>query len=75
MENFKKLKDRELLELILINQVSIMQTASKMKEVIHSLNSQMYSGAHNDKIRIYDELMSHADGFKIEFENYLSNEE
>lgn len=67
MTEISKMKDREILELILTNQISLAQEINKIKAVAHSQSSTVYSEAYKSKLDIFNELLNDSEDFSREF--------
>lgn len=74
MKNINGMKDREILELILTNQVSLAQQIHRIREVIAKNNKEDYSNSFISKFDVFKELIENSDDFLREFENSQSEE-
>ena len=69
MTEISKMKDREILELILTNQISLAQQIHRIKEVIAKQFPKEYPGTHISKLYTFEALLENSEDFLREFES------
>lgn len=73
MTKISKMTDRELLELILTNQIVLAQEITKIKAVAHNQAPKIYSEAYKSKLDIFKGLLDNSDEFLSEFASEEAN--
>lgn len=63
MKNINGMKDREILELILANQVSLAQQIHRIREVIAKKFPDEYSNSFTSKLNTFEALIENSDDF------------
>ncbi|MBF2710044.1 hypothetical protein [Flavobacterium soyangense] len=69
MKEISKMNDREILELILTNQISLAQQIHRIREVVAKQFVKDYAGTYKSKLDIFEELLENSDDFLREFES------
>jgi hypothetical protein len=67
MTEISKMKDREILELILTNQISLAQQIHRIREVIAKQFPKEYPATHISKLSTFEALIENSDDFLREF--------
>lgn len=74
MKSIDEMEDREILKLLLTNQISLAQQIHRIREVIAKNNKEDYSNSFISKFDVFKELIENSDDFLREFENSQSEE-
>jgi hypothetical protein len=67
MQNINEMKDREILELLLTNQISLAQQIHRIREVLANKFPKEYSNCHISKLNTFEGLIENSDDFLREF--------
>lgn len=72
MKSIDEMEDREILKLLLTNQISLAQQIHRIREVIAKNNKEDYSNSFISKFDVFKELIENSDDFLREFETAKS---
>lgn len=74
MQDINEMNDREILQILLTNQISLAHQLQRIREVIANKFPEEYANSYVSKLDTFKALIENSDDFLREFENSKSEE-